>query len=194
MFDPDVFGPGLAKFLAPARLPPLGPGCENLAIREALESLCPEDIAAPGQHVRAPEMAHACLAGLWLYHDFLDRSHALSQELETATGSFWHGMMHRREPDPGNAKYWFRRVGDHPVFPELQKQAAAVAVRQPGLAAVKFLTQPGPWDPFAWIDLCEQARRSEGNTMHGELVAVCREISLIEWQLLFEHSFRMAVC
>ena len=54
------------------------------------------------------DMAQACLAGLWLYHDFLDESHSISQEIATSTGSFWHGIMHRREPDPSNAKYWFR--------------------------------------------------------------------------------------
>ena len=56
-------------------------------------------------------MAAACLAGLWLHHNFLDESHTLSQDIDTTTGSYWHAIMHRREGDYGNAKYWLHRVG-----------------------------------------------------------------------------------
>jgi hypothetical protein len=49
-------------------------------------------------------------AGLWLYVDDLDRSHHVSQSIETPVGSYWHGIMHRREGDFSNAKYWFRRA------------------------------------------------------------------------------------
>src|SRR4051812_4745927 len=45
-------------------------------------------------------------AGLWLYVDDLDRSHTVSQSITDATGSFWHGIMHRREGDFANSHYW----------------------------------------------------------------------------------------
>jgi len=51
-------------------------------------------------------MAHACLAGLWLLHGYLDESHEISQALKTSEGSFWHGVMHRIERDFWNSKYW----------------------------------------------------------------------------------------
>lgn len=53
-------------------------------------------------------------AALWLYVDDLDRSHALSESNETEEGAFWHGIMHRREGDFWNSKYWFRRAGTLP--------------------------------------------------------------------------------
>jgi len=62
----------------------------------------------------------ALLAGLWLYVDELDRSHAISQSLSDATGSFWHGIMHRREGDFGNSHYWFRRTGAHPAMAQIE--------------------------------------------------------------------------
>lgn len=55
-------------------------------------------------------------AGLWLYIDDLDRSHGLSQDIKTQTGSYWHGIMHRREGDFGNSHYWFDRTGRHPAM------------------------------------------------------------------------------
>ena len=55
-------------------------------------------------------------SALWLYVDDLDRSHRISQGIETPTGSYWHGIMHRREGDFSNSHYWFNRVGKHPAM------------------------------------------------------------------------------
>jgi len=62
------------------------------------------------------------LAGLWLLAGDLDRSHSYSQQDSSAEGSFWHGIMHRREGDYSNAAYWFRRVGRHAVLDQLAEQ------------------------------------------------------------------------
>ncbi len=58
----------------------------------------------------------ALQSALWLYLDELDRSHSFSQDMDDITGSYWHGIMHRREGDFSNAHYWFRRVGIHPAM------------------------------------------------------------------------------
>ena len=55
-------------------------------------------------------------AGLWLYVDDLDRSHTICQGIDDETGSYWHGIMHRREGDFSNSHYWFRKVGNHPAM------------------------------------------------------------------------------
>ena len=93
-----TYGPAVATLLTPERLPELGPGSPNLAVKAALQAL---------------DLSPACRAGLWLLHDFLDQSHTISQDLETKEGSFWHAIMHRREPDASNSKYWWRIVGAH---------------------------------------------------------------------------------
>ncbi len=71
-----------------------------------------------------PELA----AGLWLYVDDLERSHAISQGIDSATGSFWHGIMHRREGDFSNSRYWMRRAAGHPLLEVLQPDALVDAV------------------------------------------------------------------
>jgi hypothetical protein len=58
----------------------------------------------------------ALRSALWLYIDELDQSHKVSQGIGDATGSFWHGIMHRREGDFSNSHYWFDKVGEHPAI------------------------------------------------------------------------------
>jgi len=185
-FDPTQYGPAIAALLREERLAPLGPGTPNPAARVPLERLTVESAFAP-ERVRAADMAACCLAGLWLYHDFLDESHRLSQDIETTTGSYWHGVMHRREPDYGNSKYWFRRVGSHPTYAPLQQAAAALAVEVNDPAAA-VLKRQDSWDPYAFIDLVEAC--AEGK---ASCEALCRQVQLCEWQLLFDHCYREAV-
>ena len=58
-------------------------------------------------------------SGLWLLAGDLDRSHTISQSIDHPSGSFWHGIMHRREGDFGNSHYWFHKVGHHPAMDNL---------------------------------------------------------------------------
>jgi ferric-dicitrate binding protein FerR (iron transport regulator) len=185
-FDPAAYGPRFAALLREERLNALGPGTPNAGVRAELAALNPENAFAPRQ-VRDPDMALACLAGVWLYHDFLDEAHSISQEIHTPTGSYWHGIMHRREPDPSNAAYWFRRVGSHPVFPALCAEAARLAAADADPAAA-FLRTQSAWDPFAFIDLCASCRDET-----SPRALLCRNVQQREWQLLFDHCYRQGI-
>ena len=187
-FDPAAYGSVFAELLAEERLNPLGPGTPNLALRERLESL---NAAETFGHVSMADRAYAdaCLAGVWLYHDFLDESHTISQRIGNATGSYWHAIMHRREGDFGNSKYWFRRVGMHPVFEPLSREAMQLARRQGDLPVeAEYLTELGDWDPHRFVDLCQ---RFVGTGLEDELFV--QRVQLAEWQLLFDDCYRRAL-
>jgi hypothetical protein len=144
------------------RLAELGPGSPDPSKKPLLLAFDPLRDLGP---VTVRDMAKLCHAGLWLYHDYLDESHTISQEVETPTGSFWHAVMHRREPDPSNSKYWWRRVGNHPVLARLEYG-----------------------DPVAFVDRCERAR-GKGNAEEAE----CKRLQLAEWHALFQFCFEKAV-
>lgn len=121
---------------------------------------------------RSPEGA---LAGLYAYFSCEDEAHRIAQDLNTPEGSFWHGIVHRREPDASNAAYWFRRVGPHAVFPKLRNEAHRL----------RFDTG-AEWDPMEFIGFCEAARVRPGS--HEETLAT--QVQLVEWQLLFDYCVR----
>jgi hypothetical protein len=185
-FSPQDYGPVLAELLAEERLAPLGPGRPNLPVKPRLEALTDARAFA---HTRLGDrdMAACCRAALWLYHDFLDESHRLSQEIHTSSGSYWHGLMHRREPDYDNSKYWFRHIGRHPVFEPLCQAAAELARGGDLPPEAGFLLNQADWDPLAFVDLC--ARVVAGSPAES----LCRRIQQREWQLLFDFCYRQAV-
>lgn len=171
-FDPTAYGPAVAAILTPPRVAELGPGSPNVAARDALRRFDPAaDLGGP---VRNTETARACHSGLWLYHDFLGESHTISQDLPSAEGILWHAIMHRREPDASNSKYWWRRVGNHPVISRLAGEAPVL-----GYA---YTT------PFDFVDFCERVRGSR--TTDEELA---KRVQLLEWQILFDHCYREAL-
>jgi hypothetical protein len=171
IFRPSDYGPDVAGILAldgdgRRLLPLVMERGSSEAASERLRTASPPRLFAGA---RAPE---AALSGLYVYFSCFDEAHAIAQDIATPEGSYWHAIVHRQEPDAGNSAYWFRRVGAHPIFPALARAAG----------------QDGRWDPFAFIDLCEQARRQPGS----ELEARARAIQLAEWQLLFDYCARPA--
>jgi len=115
-------------------------------------------------------MAECCLSGLWLLHNFLDRSHSISQDVQSPEGSYWHGIMHRMEGDFGNSKYWGRQVGSHhPVFETLDQQT------------------PAGWNYDDFVDACQQASSAASPD------PAVHETAVAEWVALFEYCGNHAV-
>jgi hypothetical protein len=169
-FNSETYGDPVASILAldgdGHRLMPLVRGpCSSNRARALLEAANVRELFPDS---RSPQ---AALAGLYLYFSCWEEAHTTAQEISTPEGSYWHAIVHRQEPDPGNSTYWFRQVGAHPVFPALAAAAAAIGIGG-----------GGNWDPFAFIQFCEDARRAPGSSRERQAL----EVQRAEWQLLFD--------
>lgn len=145
-----------------------------------------EQALATGRKFVDQEMAQACLAGLWLWFDFLDESHTISQAIQSASGSYWHAIMHRREGDFSNSKYWNHRIGTHQVHDRLGALASKLIAgpENRSNSPLPAWLANGVWDPDGFVDLCQ--RHFNGNDATSLLL---RQIQTAEFRLLFQFCF-----
>jgi len=156
---------------------PAGLGPERRSgVWEVREVLAAVEAATKGSQLDGK--AVECLRGLaLLWHDHLDEAHTLVQDLSGADAAWVHGIMHRREPDYSNARYWFHRVGQHEALEAMAELAAPLLAAH---AALPFrLIRDGRWDPMAFIDAVSASARPAAD---DEVALLIRELQRLEAQ------------
>ena len=147
-----------------------------------------------GESLKNTTFGDAIRSGLLLWNDALDESHNISQGLANQTGSYWHGIMHRREPDYSNAKYWFGRTGAHPIFPQIREHALAIfnetSNPSDALAHIAQTIQAEEnWDAYQFIDWCQAAE----DGADADVTRFLQQVQAEEIKLLLAYSYQNAV-
>ena len=131
--------------------------------------------------VRNAEVAYSALLlrlGAW------EASHDLTNDDESPEGCFLHAIIHRMEPNLSNSAYWWRKLGQHTVFPQLHARAQEILSEH----SVRDWELKAAWDPLLFNKWCEQAQRSPGSEREKAALA----IQQAEWELLFNWSAERA--
>jgi hypothetical protein len=181
-FDPTQYGPDVARILAldgnGQRLMPLRcSNCSSAEARQILKTFKPQALFPNQDEPEVPT------AALWLYFSCFEEAHNLVQECNSKEAELWHAILHRQEPDSGNAAYWFRKAGQHPTFTEIAHAAIRILHRIPD---AEF--RIGHWDPFAFIAFCDRAREQPSSSQ----MEAAMEIQRAEWQILFDYCARLS--
>ncbi|MYC77745.1 hypothetical protein F4X10_18425 [Candidatus Poribacteria bacterium] len=165
----------------------------NSELTDTLEAASLDDLFQ-GESLKNATFAEAIKSGLLLWNDALDESHTISQGLMDQTGSYWHGIMHRREPDYPNSKYWFGRVGTHPIFAALRERALELfnETTDPSDALTEIgqtIAAQENWDSYQFVDWCQAAAGDAGS----DVTRFLQQVQAEEIKLLLAYSYRNAV-
>ena len=191
---PPLINEIVQKLDARQPLPPLVPEKEwDSELTTQIQATSTADLF-DGRALKDTSLANAVKSALLLWNDALDDSHDISQDVRSKTGSYWHGIMHRREPDYSNSKYWFARVGSHPIFPALRVRVLDILKAEPSRSAqlaryAEAIAQNDNWDAPQFIDWCQDA----AGHADDEVVEFLQTVQVEEIKLLLDYSCRNAL-
>jgi hypothetical protein len=118
----------------------------------------------------------AALAGLALQLGDWNAAHTIAQDVSNQEGSYWHGIIHRMEPDYWNSNYWLRRVGSHPIHAELREAAVSILQTMP----VEGWTVPTSWSFEVFNEWVEDALATRNAMKSNAATAIhTREIQFL---------------
>jgi hypothetical protein len=155
------------------------------AVEPMLRSVKPTQVLSG--LARDVDLATCALAGTWLWFDLEPQAHAIVQSHADGTGAVWHAILHRREGDFSNAKYWVRQVGRHPAYSAIAARVGGMLCDLPADKSLLKLAASS-WDAAAFVDLIADAERSNDPTRRRLAV----EIQRCEWMTLFEWTVMKA--
>lgn len=178
---PDTRNAAFWSAVGTAETPSLGPGPRQnrLGIPDLRQRLKP----FLGAHSGECDTRSLLEAATLLYHDHHDDAHDLVQDLACQEGVLIHAILHRREPDYWNAKYWFRRISDHPIYRCLTNRLQALPASAAAQTWLPKLSLADTFDPIAMVDACEEV---SGQGENARDTIFLREVQQLEFECLVE--------
>jgi hypothetical protein len=156
---------------------------QRKSFKEEIRAVTTLDIPGLGE-----EKALLLKAALYLYFDSFDEAHQIAQDHEGLEGNWIHAILHRREPDAGNSKYWYRRVAFPPEISKNINEKALQLLEENPLSELKGLQKrlaaSKAWEPEAFVDQVETFRAKDPVTPSYRLLAQIQEV---EWRVLLRH-------
>lgn len=169
--------------------------------RTALPKLTPDHIWHPGldrdlkAHLSglpsSPEAdtSRLLVAALHLWNDNLEAAHEIVQFFEQQpTGCLLHAIVHRREGDYWNAKYWIGRAGAHPAYHALQartsrlledRHAEAAESGRQLAEAFRTMADQGEWNPYLFVETVAMQQSMAREETANELLETIQQLELM---------------
>lgn len=144
---------------------------DELTARNPLPDLFPQalwkaDLKKTIELLPAPPLVKA---GLHCWNDDLGSAHHIAQENDGSDGNYWHAIMHRRESDFSNSKYWYGTLGKHPIWETMHRDFPE-------------------WSANWFVDQCQSL--AEMTSPSKELRARLEQIQACEMARLLAHVWK----
>ena len=159
----------------------------------------------------SPAASQLTLAALWLWHDGLDECHHILQRspeeliarsaprlasFEPVVSSdpeqvqlslnLWHAILHRREGDFSNGKYWYARAAGHPILEAMANHFGPAVNTMPADRLLLRMVARG-FDPRAWVDFVADVH---GNPSPARTSAAVH-LQQLEWRVVFDFCMQI---
>lgn len=126
-------------------------------------------------------------SALYIYFDGFDEAHHLVDKVEGPIENWLHAIVHRREPDASNSKYWYQRVqAPEEVFHSIASQVVGFSLSD-SILELEILggkmARAKTWLPEVFVDICERFREKDPGS---EAYRGLAHIQEIEWRGLLE--------
>lgn len=176
-----------------AQLPPLqlqeNPGRTAKTMLDEV----PDDTQLLGCESLADEGMAAAVRGLlYLWNGWLGEGGMYAQAAPERERLYIESLCERHRGNLAAAKSLMQQVGAHPIAVELAeygKEAIGLGVAPLLKRLGDMIEMAGEWEPFAFIDVWEQARAGK---LDPAGVLVVRQLQGRELELLFTHCFENA--
>ena len=147
---------------------------------------------------------HLVRNALYQKNDDLDAAHQICQWVGESSSlpeiSYWHGIIHRREPDIHNARNWFQKAQGlaandvlyQAIYSHLQRAIQIPNYGEARDTAYQFrqhLQNHGTWDALYFLNLCELYLQNKDPNLQKLL----EDIQAIEFKTLFHWTFQKAL-
>ena len=159
--------------------------------KKTLDAVDDAQLFAPTS-LKNQSMGAAVRALLYLWNGWIDESAMYAQGARPKESLFILAISERHRGRADGAKAFFRQLNDHSIYPSLAQIATELIGSSPDDTLKRFreiLNLNGAWEPYAFIDVYEQARSDETKLTVREFV---REMQRQEFTLLFGHCFQAA--
>ena len=137
-----------------------------------------DEVLSGGKEIGDVKIFALVRGAMFYAADALDDGHRIFQDEPGDLGSYWHGMIHRREGDFDNARHWFRRAGRLPIFDRLHGAAANLS---PNMA------KQSSWDAYLLTGMCEQAKFGD-----REAIPECVKLQRVEFDGMLDYCWRQS--
>ena len=137
-------------------------------------------------------MAGAVRALLYLWHGWLEECERSAQAVPARERSYLTALRARHAGQTTEAKLALAEVTGHDIHPELLTYALEVIGLGVDPILKRFkdtLTMASEWEPFLFVDLCEQGRLG---SLCNATEQIVRRLQAMEFELLLAHCYAAA--
>ncbi len=162
------------------------PGLDSKARADRLDSETIDTELHKLWHARVlPEWSERqtkCLLLLW--HDYMELSHHIADEERTTDFIYIHAMIHRREGDIYNSRFWFRHLDMcHIVISNITKEVRTYLTEKDETQLLDRFVKNDGWLPLEFLEEVSKASKLKPS---DPFVKLLRDIQTIEFTCWFK--------